>query len=159
MLCQQSHSAAVQCRPLHRGPHYATLCEQQMWWQHSAAEHGSSRTGTKTRGASREGQPAAGSGRRRQAAGRQLVADGGRQQAGRQAGLLGESRRDTAQLWRTRNRKLLLKLTRGTSIVMEFQALKIMGKAVEINVHLFINHQSGLQRNTFSKWSHIFLIH
>ena len=28
------------------------------------------------------------------------------------------------QLWRTRNRKLLLKLTRGTSIVMEFQAMK-----------------------------------
>ena len=28
------------------------------------------------------------------------------------------------QLWRTRNRKLLLKLTRGTSMVMEFQVLK-----------------------------------
>ena len=50
-----------------------------------------------------------------------------RRQADRrvQAGLLCESRRDTAaQLWRTRNRKLLLKLTRGTSIVMEFQAMK-----------------------------------
>ena len=50
-----------------------------------------------------------------------------RRQADRraQAGLLCESRRDTAaQLWRTRNRKLLLKLTRGTSIVMELQALK-----------------------------------
>ena len=50
-----------------------------------------------------------------------------RRQADRrvQAGLLCESRRDTAaQLWRTRNRKLLLKLTRGTSMVMEFQVLK-----------------------------------
>ena len=50
-----------------------------------------------------------------------------RRQADRRAkaGLLCESRRDTAaQLWRTRNRKLLLKLTRGTSMVMKFQAMK-----------------------------------
>ena len=42
------------------------------------------------------------------------------------------------QLWRTRNRKLLLKLTRGTSMVIEFQVLK-----ANINVHLMVPALSG----------------
>ena len=64
-----------------------------------------------------------------------------RRQADRrvQAGLLCESRRDTAaQLWRTRNRKLLLKLTRGTSMVMELQVLKAKN-----NIHLIVPALSG----------------